>query len=121
VCDPRSDVVEVALGELFKDLAAGQHVDAFLHGVANGTHKTSWLRRALKAGMKLTADQAATVRQMLFAENRILRMAALGILSLDARPAGQDPDLARLVTDEDPEIRELARRVSDNNTTNEGE
>lgn len=121
VGDSRSDVVEVAFGELLKGLATGQHVDAFLHGVANGTYKASWLRRALKAGMKLTADQAATVRRMLFAENRILRMAALGILSLDARPTGQDPDLARLVTDEDPEIRALARRVSDNNTTNEGE
>lgn len=121
VCDPRSDVVEVALGELLKDLATGQYVDAFLHRVANGTHKASWLGRALKAGMKLTADQAATVRRMLFAENRRLRMAALGILSLDARPVGQDPDLARLVKDEDPEIRELARRMSDNNTTNEGE
>ncbi|MBO9661693.1 NACHT domain-containing protein [Dokdonella sp.] len=121
VCDPRGDVVEVALGELLKDLATGQYVDAFLHGVANGTHKASWLRRALKAGMKLTADQTATVRRMLFAENRRLRMAALEILSLDARPVGQDPDLARLIKDEDPEIRELARRMSDNNTTNEGE
>lgn len=120
VRDPRSDVVEVALGELLKDLATGQYVDAFLQGVASGAYKVFWLRRALEGGIKLTADQVATVRRMLFAENRTLRMAALGVLNLDARPVGQDPDLARLVMDEDPEIRELARRVLDTKTTIEG-
>ncbi len=110
--DPRSDVVEVAISQLLKDLAAGQHVDAFLHAVADGMYKPSWLRRALKAEMKLSADQVVTVRRMLFAENRALRLAALGILCLDARSVGQDPDLDRLVIDEDLEIRELALRMS---------
>lgn len=120
VTDARSDVAEFALEELMADLAAGNFVDEFLLRVGDGTYKPSWLRRAINADVPLSASQVVVVRGMLFAERRALRRAALEILRQDPRPPEHDPDLERLLTDGDLEIRELARRISSSGAADRG-
>lgn len=108
--DARHDVSRVAVEAVLAALAAGRIGDAFLERIREGRLNPALLARALRANAQFTSEQKSAVGRFLFAEDRELRKAAIGVLRKDFQPDGCDME-SLLSDDEDDEIRELVRRA----------